>query len=297
VLPEGRISPEDLCIWSDDHIPMLARIFRFIEDHGAVPGMQLAHAGRKASTAAPWKSGRALSEAEGGWRPIFAPSLVPFSDSSPKPEMLDQAGIARVVAAFADAARRAREAGARVIEIHSAHGYLLHEFLSPLSNFRTDAYGGSFDNRTRMLREVVQAVRQTWPAAYPLFVRISATDWVEGGWTIDDSVKLATQLAPLGVDLVDCSSGAILPGISIPVGSGFQTPFAQRVRSEAKILSAAVGMITDPVQADHIIRTGQADMVFLARELLRDPYWPLRAADELRQEAPWPNQYLRAKRT
>jgi 2,4-dienoyl-CoA reductase-like NADH-dependent reductase (Old Yellow Enzyme family) len=296
VLPEGRISPQDLGIWSDDHIPMLTRIFRFIDEHGAVPGMQLAHAGRKASTAVPWKGGKPLSESEQGWRPIFAPSAVAFSESSPVPEMLDEAGIARVVEAFAAAARRALEAGARVIEIHSAHGYLLHEFLSPMSNFRKDGYGGPFDNRTRLLREVVEAVRQVWPATLPLFVRISCTDWTAGGWTIEDSVQLSSQLKPLGVDLIDCSSAAILPGIQIPVGPGFQTPFAERIRVESGILTGAVGMITEPVQADHIVRTGQADVVFLARELLRDPYWPLRAADQLRQEGPWPVQYLRAKR-
>jgi 2,4-dienoyl-CoA reductase-like NADH-dependent reductase (Old Yellow Enzyme family) len=296
VLPEGRISPQDLGIWKDDHIPMLARIFRFIDEHGAVPGMQLAHAGRKASTAQPWKGGAALNESEQGWRPIFAPSAIPFSAASPTPEALDAAGIARVVEAFGEAARRAREAGAKIVEIHAAHGYLLHEFLSPLSNTRTDCYGGSFENRTRILRDVVQAIRQTWPASLPLFVRISATDWVDGGWTIHDSVGLAKQLKPLGVDLIDCSSGGAVPNVAIPAGPGYQTPFAEQIRKEAGIPSAAVGMITTPGQADQILRTGQADMVFLARELLRDPYWPLRAADELRQSGPWPVQYLRAKR-
>ncbi|MGA2880411.1 MAG: NADH:flavin oxidoreductase/NADH oxidase [Bryobacteraceae bacterium] len=296
VRAEGRISPQDLGVWKDDHIPMLARIFRFIEEHGAIPAMQLAHAGRKASTAAPWNGGGALSEAEQGWRPIFAPSAMPFSPKSPTPEPLDEKGIARVVRAFAEAAKRAREAGAKIVEIHSAHGYLLHEFLSPLSNTRTDCYGGSFENRTRILREVVQAVRGTWPTSLPLFVRISATDWVEGGWTIEDSVGLAKQLQPLGVDLIDCSSGGAVPNVSIPAGAGYQVPFAEKVRKEAGIRTAAVGMITAPEQADRIVRTGQADMVFLARELLRDPYWPLRAADELGQNGPWPKQYLRAKR-
>jgi 2,4-dienoyl-CoA reductase-like NADH-dependent reductase (Old Yellow Enzyme family) len=296
VLPEGRISPGDLGLWSDQHIPTLSKIFRFIEEQGAVPGMQLAHAGRKASTDAPWNGGRPLSESEQGWRPIFAPSPVAFSDQHAVPEMMDERAIAGVVSAFADAARRAREAGARVIEIHSAHGYLLHEFLSPLSNFRNDGYGGSFDNRTRMLREVVGSVRNVWPSSLPLFVRISATDWVAGGWTIEDSVELAKQLSPLGVDLVDCSSGANLPDIRIPAGPGFQVPFAERVRREAGVMSGAVGMITAPEQADQIIRNGQADVVLLARELLRDPYWPLRAAYELRQEGPWPKQYLRARR-
>jgi 2,4-dienoyl-CoA reductase-like NADH-dependent reductase (Old Yellow Enzyme family) len=296
VLPEARISPQDLGLWKDEQIPMLARIFRFIEDHGAVPAMQLAHAGRKASTAAPWDGGGAVDESKGGWRPIFGPSAIPFSPASQTPEPLDTAGIGRVVQAFADAARRAREAGARLIEIHSAHGYLLHEFLSPLSNQRGDRYGGALENRTRLLREVVQAVRGVWPASLPLFVRISATDWVEGGWTIEDSVCLAKQLHPLGVDLIDCSSGGAVPNVAIPAGSGFQVPFAQTIREETGIATAAVGIITAPAQADHIVRTGQADMVFVARELLRDPYWPLRAAEELRQSGPWPKQYLRAKR-
>ena len=297
VLPEGRISPQDLGIWEDGHIAMLARIFRFIEEHGAVPAMQLAHAGRKASTEVPWKGLKPLSEADGGWRPIFAPSAEPFGEKYPTPEMLDARGIARVVEAFANAARRALEAGAKIVEIHSAHGYLLHEFLSPLSNFRTDCYGGSFENRTRALCEVVEAVRVIWPKNLPLFVRISATDWTEGGWTPDDSVRLAAQLGPLGVDLIDCSSAAILPGIHIPVGPGFQVPFAEKVRRESGLKTAAVGMITEPAQADQIVRTGQADLVLLARELLRDPYWPLRAADQLKEDGPWPKQYLRAKRT
>ena len=297
VLPEARISPQDLGIWSDAHIATLARIFRFIEDHGAVPAMQLAHAGRKASTEVPWRGLKPLDGSEGGWRPIFAPSAVPFGEKYPTPEMLDERGIARVVEAFAAAARRALDAGARIVEIHSAHGYLLHEFLSPLSNFRNDRYGGPFENRTRALREVVEAVRRVWPQSLPLFVRISSTDWREDGWTADDSVRLAAQLSPLGVDLIDCSSAAILPDIRVPLGPGFQVPFAEKIRKEAAVLTAAVGLITSPPQADHIVRTSQADLVLLARELLRDPYWPLRAADELRQEGPWPKQYLRAKRT
>ncbi|HTC33346.1 MAG TPA: NADH:flavin oxidoreductase/NADH oxidase [Bryobacteraceae bacterium] len=296
VLAEGRITPVDLGVWTDDHIPMLARIFRFVEEQGAVPAMQLAHAGRKASTAAPWDGGGALQESEQGWRPIFGPSAIPFSTASPTPEPLDEAGIARVVAAFGEAARRAREAGARILEIHSAHGYLLHEFLSPVSNTRNDCYGGPLENRTRIVREVVQAVRGTWPGNLPLFVRISATDWVEGGWTIEDSVELSKQLVRMGVDLIDCSSGGAVPNAKIPAGPGFQVPFAERIRREAGIATAAVGMITSPEQADHILRTGQADLVFVARELLRDPYWPLRAADQLRQAGPWPKQYLRAKR-
>jgi 2,4-dienoyl-CoA reductase-like NADH-dependent reductase (Old Yellow Enzyme family) len=296
VLAEGRISPQDLGIYLDDHIPMLSRIFRFIEEQGAVPAMQLAHAGRKASTAQPWKGGGAVQESDGGWRPIWAPSALPFSPASITPEALDESEIARVVRAFGEAAKRAREAGAKLIEIHAAHGYLLHEFLSPLTNRREDRYGGSIENRTRLLCEVVDAIRQTWPAGLPLFVRISASDWVEGGWTIEDSVGLAKQLEPRGVDLIDCSSGGAVPNVSIPVGPGYQAPFAAKVRAEAGIRTAAVGMITQPEQADQIVRSGQADMVFLARELLRDPYWPLRAADELKQNGPWPIQYLRAKR-
>jgi len=296
VLDSGRISPQDLGIYLDDHIPVLARIFRFIEEQGAVPGMQLAHAGRKASTAVPWEGNGAVDATKGGWGRIFAPSAISFSPSYLTPEPLDESGIVEIVRAFGEAAKRAREAGARIVEVHAAHGYLLHEFLSPLSNTRSDCYGGSFENRTRILREVVHAIRQTWPAKLPLFVRISATDWVEGGWTIDDSVGLAKQLERLGVDLIDCSSGGSVPNVAIPVAAGYQVPFAERVRKDAGIRTAAVGMITAPEQADQIVRTGQADMVFLARELLRDPYWPLRAADELRQDGPWPKQYLRAKR-
>ena len=297
VLPEGRISPQDLGVWKDDHIPMLARIFRFIEEQGAVPAMQLAHAGRKASTAPPWTGRGTLDQSEGGWRPVFGPSAIAFSPASPPPEPLDDRGIARIAQAFAEAAKRAREAGAKVVEIHAAHGYLLHQFLSPLSNARTDCYGGSFENRTRFLREVVHAVRQTWPPALPLFVRISASDWVDGGWSISDSVGLAKQLQPVGVDLIDCSSGGAVPNVQILAGPGYQVPFAEQVRKEAGIRAAAVGMITAPEQADQIVRTGQADMVFLARELLRDPYWPLRAAGHFHQDGLWPKQYLRAKRS
>ncbi len=296
VLPEGRITPSDLGIWSDDHVAMLARIFRFVEEQGAVPGIQLAHAGRKASISEPWNGSKLLSESESGWRPVVAPSAVAFSESYSTPQMLDAAGIPRVLEGFASAAGRALRAGAKIVELHSAHGYLLHEFLSPLTNLRSDDYGGSFEKRTRLLRDVVQAIRKIWPSGYPLFVRISASDWLEGGWTIDDSVKLAGQLSPLGVDLIDCSSGGVVPNAPIFAGAGFQTPFAERIRREAGILTAAVGMITATQQADQIIRTGQADMVFLARELLRDPYWPLRAADELKQDGPWPKQYARAKR-
>jgi 2,4-dienoyl-CoA reductase-like NADH-dependent reductase (Old Yellow Enzyme family) len=294
VTADGRISPGDLGIWSDAHVEGLARCARFVEEQGAVAGIQLAHAGRKASTAPPWKGGRAVAEAEGGWRPVYAPSAVPFAPGSPVPEALDEAGIRAVVAAFADGARRAREAGFRVVEVHAAHGYLLHEFLSPLSNRREDAYGGSFENRTRIVREVCEAVRGAWPEELPLFVRFSATDWVEGGWDAEQSVELARLLAPLGVDLVDCSSGGLVPGAKIPVGPGYQAEFAERIRREAGVATAAVGLITDAAQADALVREGRADMVFLARQLLRDPYWPLHAARHLGAAAEWPVQYERA---
>jgi 2,4-dienoyl-CoA reductase-like NADH-dependent reductase (Old Yellow Enzyme family) len=294
VLPEGRISPQDLGIWSDDHIEPLARIVRFIHEQGSVAGMQLAHAGRKASTYRPWAGNGAILEKDGGWNDVVAPSALRFTDSYPMPKELSIDAIKNITSAFAAAARRACEAGFRVIEIHAAHGYLLHEFLSPLSNHRADAYGGSFENRTRLLRETVAAVRKSWPERAPLFVRISATDWVEGGWDIEQSVELARQLKELGVDLMDCSSGGNVPRAQIPVGPGYQTAFADQIRREANILTGAVGMITSPIQAEQIITTGQADAVIIAREFLRDPYWPLRAARELGQSVSWPVQYLRA---
>jgi 2,4-dienoyl-CoA reductase-like NADH-dependent reductase (Old Yellow Enzyme family) len=294
VLPEGRISPQDLGIWSDDHIEPLARIVRFIHEQGSVAGMQLAHAGRKASTYRPWDGNGAILEKDGGWNDVVAPSALRFTDSYPMPKELSIDAIKNITSAFAAAARRACEAGFRVIEIHAAHGYLLHEFLSPLSNHRADAYGGSFENRTRLLRETVAAVRSSWPERRPLFVRISATDWVDGGWDLQQSVELARQLKELGVDLMDCSSGGNVPRAQIPVGPGYQTAFADQIRREAKILTGAVGMITSPIQAEQIITTGQADAVIIAREFLRDPYWPLRAARELGQSVSWPVQYLRA---
>jgi 2,4-dienoyl-CoA reductase-like NADH-dependent reductase (Old Yellow Enzyme family) len=293
VLPEGRISPQDLGIWADEHIEMLSRIVRFIHEQGSVAGMQLAHAGRKASTHRPWEAPGAISESEGGWK-VVAPSVIPFSDTYPMPQALTLDGIQEVIAAFAAAARRACQAGFRVVEIHAAHGYLIHEFLSPLSNRREDDYGGSFENRTRLCREIVAGVRSSWPKELPLFLRISATDWVDGAWDVDDSVKLARQLKPIGVDLIDCSSGGNVPHTEIPVGPGYQVAFAERIRSEAEIMTGAVGMITSPVQAEHIIRTEQADAVIMAREFLRDPYWALRAAGELDQPIAWPVQYLRA---
>jgi 2,4-dienoyl-CoA reductase-like NADH-dependent reductase (Old Yellow Enzyme family) len=294
VLPEGRISPQDLGIWKDDHIEPLARVVRFIHEQGSVAGMQLAHAGRKASTYAPWAGHGTVPESNGGWNNVVAPSALPFTDGYPMPRALSVDAINSIVSAFAAAARRACEAGFRVIEVHAAHGYLIHEFLSPLSNHRTDAYGGSFENRTRILREIVAAVRESWPEGAPLFVRISATDWIDGGWDIQQSVELARQLKGLGADLIDCSSGGNVPHAKIPVGPGYQTPFAEQIRREANILTGAVGMITSPVQAQHILATGQADAVIIAREFLRDPYWPLRAAHELGQPISWPIQYLRA---
>jgi 2,4-dienoyl-CoA reductase-like NADH-dependent reductase (Old Yellow Enzyme family) len=294
VLPDGRISPQDLGIWSDQHISMLARIARFLRGQGSAPGVQLAHAGRKASTRRPWEGHGAVPAREGGWSNVVAPSGLPFAEGYPRPRELDDAGIGQILEAFARAAVRAQEAGFQVIEIHAAHGYLLHEFLSPLSNHRQDGYGGVFENRTRLLREVVTAVRQVWPERLPLFVRISATDWAKGGWDIEQSVELARQLRRLGVDLIDCSSGGTLPHVEMPVGPGYQTPFAERIRREAGIPAGAVGMITSPAQADHILRTGQADLILMAREFLRDPYWPLRAARELGYRTAWPVQYLRA---
>ena len=294
VLPEGRISPQDLGVWSDDHISLLARIVRFVHEQGSLAGLQLAHAGRKASTYRPWEGRGAIPESEGGWSPVAAPSALQFAEDYPNPEPLTMEGIQLIVNAFADAARRACEAGFDLVEIHAAHGYLFHEFLSPLSNQRQDEYGGSFENRTRLVRETVTGVREVWPERLPLFVRISATDWEECGWDIEQSVELAKELKPLGVDLMDCSSGGIVPHPQIPIGPGYQTSFAERIRGNTGILTGTVGMIIAPAQADHVIRNGQADLVFLARELLRDPYWPLRAARELGYSAPWPVQYLRA---
>src|SRR6266436_557007 len=294
VVPEGRISPQDLGIWSDDHIPALRRIVTFIHEQGSVAGMQLAHAGRKASTRRPWDASGTVPESEGGWANVMAPSVISFAENYPMPKALTLDGIQEIVAAFASAARRACDTGFRVIEIHAAHGYLIHEFLSPLSNHRDDSYGGPFENRTRLVREIVTAVRSSWPKGAPLFVRISASDWVEGGWDLEQSIELAHSLKQLGVDLIDCSSGGTVPHAKIPAGPGYQNPFAQRIRHEAEILTGAVGMITSPVQAEQIIGTEQADAIVIAREFLRDPYWPLRAAKDLGQSISWPVQYLRA---
>ena len=295
VSPEGRISTADLGIWKDEHIEQLSRITHFISLQGAVSGIQLAHAGRKASHTEPWNGDKLIPESDGGWKTV-APSAVPFSPDSDTPVALTKEGIDKVINDFKAAAVRALKAGFKTIEIHAAHGYLIHEFLSPLSNTRNDAYGGTFENRIRFLLEIIAAVRGVWPENNPLFVRISATDWVEDGWTIDDSVALAGVLKNAGVDLVDCSSGAILPGIKIPASPGYQVPFAERIRKQTGILTGAVGIIIKPDQAEEIIATGQADLILMAREFLRDPYFSLRAARELEYDIKWPVQYERAKR-
>jgi 2,4-dienoyl-CoA reductase-like NADH-dependent reductase (Old Yellow Enzyme family) len=294
VSPEGRISPQDLGIWSDDHVPMLARITAFLREHGAAAGIQLAHAGRKASTAQPWQGGAPVPVGQGGW-PVVGPSAIPFDDGHPVPTALDGDGIAKVKADFAAATRRALAAGFQVAEIHAAHGYLLHSFLSPLANRRQDDYGGSFDNRIRLLLEVTEIVRSIWPEGMPVCVRLSATDWVDGGWDIDQTIELSQRLRERGVDLIDCSSGGVVPGVRIPVGPGYQVPFAAAVRAQAAIPTGAVGMIVSPEQADQIVRTGQADLVLIAREMLRDPYWPLHAARTLGHDVAWPVQYDRAR--
>jgi 2,4-dienoyl-CoA reductase-like NADH-dependent reductase (Old Yellow Enzyme family) len=289
----GRISPDDMGIWKAEHVEFLARITRFLHSQGAAAGIQLAHAGRKGSTRRPWEGGGLLAEAEGGWQTV-APSAVPFREGDPAPSALSKAEIQGLVESFRDAAERALRAGFDVVEIHGAHGYLIHEFLSPLSNRRTDEYGGPLENRLRFALEVAEAVRGVWPAKLPLFFRISATDWVEGGWGADDSVELVRRLQPLGVDLVDCSSGGNAALAKIPLGPGYQVPFAERIRRETGMATGAVGMITTPQQADEIVRTGQADMVLMAREFLRDPYFALHAASALGEKPAPPVQYGRA---
>ncbi|MCH4874174.1 MULTISPECIES: NADH:flavin oxidoreductase/NADH oxidase [Pseudomonas] len=295
VTPDGRITAQDLGLWHDDQIEPLQRITRFIRAQGAVAGIQLAHAGRKASTYRPWlgKHG-SVKEEEGGWVPV-GPSPIAFDPRHTVPTQLDESQINDLVQAFADAAKRALEAGFSVVEVHAAHGYLLHQFLSPLSNQRLDQYGGSFENRIRLVLQVTEAVREVWPEELPVFVRVSATDWVEDGWNPDETVELARRLKGLGVDLIDVSSGGTAANAEIPVGPGYQTRFAERVRKESGIATGTVGMITEPAQAEHILRTGQADLILLARELLRDPYWPLHADDDLGgRQAIWPAQYQRA---
>jgi len=293
VSPEGRISPQDAGLWNDAQAQAWSRIAHFIDGLGAVPAMQLAHAGRKASTFAPWRGTGEVPLGEGGWQTV-APSALRFDEDYPLPVALDAGGIAKVVADYRAAAMRAHEAGFRIVEIHAAHGYLLHEFLSPLSNRREDAYGGGFDGRTRLLRETIAAVREVWPESLPLWLRISATDWVDGGWDIAQSVEVSRIAASLGVDLVDVSSGGLDPRQEISVGPGYQVPFAARIRREADVATGAVGMITEPAQAEAIVAQGEADMVLLAREFLRDPYFPRRAARALGVEPQPPEQYLRA---
>jgi 2,4-dienoyl-CoA reductase-like NADH-dependent reductase (Old Yellow Enzyme family) len=293
VSPEGRISPSDLGIWKDEHIEGLRRIVKFVRAQGSEIGIQLAHAGRKGSTAEPWNGGKLVSA--GGWQPV-GPSAIAFGEGYGIPAALDAEGIRKVVEDFKAAARRAMLAGFKVVELHAAHGYLVHQFLSPLSNRRQDEYGGSFENRIRLLTDIVRAVRTVWPAVYPLFVRISATDWAEGGWSPEEAVRLAGVLKGLDVDVIDCSSGGLTPLQQIPVAPGYQVGFAQQVRS-AGILTGAVGVITDAVQAESILVTGQADLIIMGRQMLRDPYFPLHAAEELGyKDIHWPLQYVRAKR-
>jgi len=294
VSPEGRISPWDTGIWSDAQADAFGRIVRFIKSQGAVAGIQLAHAGRKASTDAPWRGGKPLAREAGGWQPV-APSAIPFDQGHPVPREMTTTDIDKVVADFVAAAKRALRAGFEVLEIHAAHGYLLNEFLSPLSNRRTDDYGGSLANRMRLPLRVAEAVRSALPSGLPLFVRISATDWTEGGWDLPQSIELAKRLKDAGVDLIDCSSGGNAPRARIPLEPGYQVPFAEAIRRDAGVATGAVGLITEPMQAEQIVATGRADAVLLARALLRDPYWPLHAADALGAEVDWPVQYGRAK--
>jgi 2,4-dienoyl-CoA reductase-like NADH-dependent reductase (Old Yellow Enzyme family) len=293
--PDGRISPGDAGLWSDAHARAWAPAARFIRSQGAVPAIQLAHAGRKASTAVPWEGGGPLGPGQGGWTPVGA-SALPFDAGWAVPRELSPSEIAGLVARFARAAQLAESAGFEAVELHYAHGYLVHSFLSPLSNRRSDDYGGGFDGRARLALEIAAAVRRVWPERFPLLVRVSATDWAEGGWDLPQTVELSRRLKDLGVDLIDCSSGGLVPYAKIPAGPGYQVPFAEAVRREAGIATGAVGIITEPAQAEEIVASGKADAVLLARQFLREPYWPLRAAASLGDEGPWPKQYLRAKR-
>lgn len=293
VLPEGRITPGDIGIWSDDYILGLRRITDFIHAHGAVAGIQLAHAGRKASCAVPREGGKQLDLNQGGWQTV-APDTLPFNEDERVPVALDEKGINHIIEAFRKAAKRTLSAGFKVAEIHSAHGYLLHEFLSPLSNQRTDQYGGTFENRIRLLLQVVDSIRTVWPAEYPLFVRLSATDWTDGGWTPEETVKLAGMLKDRQVDLIDCSSGGNIAAASIPFKPGYQVPFSAAVKKTG-ILTGAVGLITSAQQAEDILQQGEADVILLGREMLRNPYFALEAAHELKSKTDWPAQYLRAR--
>lgn len=295
VSPEGRISPGDLGLWNDVQRDAMKPITQFIKDNGAIAGIQIGHGGRKSCTAAPWLGGATVSEEEGGWRPILAPSPIPFSPTSLVPQEMTTQDIAKVIEDFRAATRRAVEAGFQVIEIHAAHGYLLHEFLSPLSNRRTDAYGGTLENRVRLVLEIAGAARREMPDDLPLFVRLSATDWVEGGWDVPQTVELGRKLREAGVDLIDTSSGGLIHDAKVPSGPGYQVPFSAHLRKEIGMLTSAVGVITSPMQAEQIVATGQADVVMIAREFLRDPYWPLHAARALGADTAWPVQYERAK--
>ena len=295
VSPEGRISPDDLGIWKDEHIEFLKRITSFITVQGAVPGIQLAHAGRKASQNSPWKGHNPLSAAEGAWQSL-APSAIPFKEGEPIPKEMDKSDIKKLLDDFREATIRSAKAGFKVIEIHAAHGYLLNSFLSPLSNQRTDEYGGSFENRIRIVLEVIDTIRSVWDKSLPLFIRISATDWVDGGWTPEDSVKFAAAIKDKGVDLIDCSSGGNSPAQKIPVAPLYQTAFAEKIKKETGMLTGAVGLITTAAEAEGILNAQQADLIILARQLLRDPYFPLHAAKELGADVTWPKQYERAKR-
>lgn len=294
VSPEGRITSNDLGIWKDEHMVNLERITKFIKSQGAVTGIQLAHAGRKASCNEPWKGGQQLPLTEGGWE-TKGPSAVAFTEGTRPPVAIDKEGIKTIIADFKTAAVRSLRAGFEVIEIHAAHGYLLHEFYSPLSNFREDEYGGSFENRIRLLVEITEAIKAVWPENLPLFVRISATDWVDGGWNIADSIKLSGILKNMGVDLIDCSSGGNSHA-KIPLQPGYQVPFARQIRQEAGIMTGAVGLITAAQQAEDILTNQEADLIILAREFLRDPYFPLHAATQLHHDIAWPVQYQRAKK-
>lgn len=294
VSPGGRISPGDLGIWKDEHIEGLKRVTDFIAAHDAIPGIQLAHAGRKASHQVPWKGGEALTKEEGAW-PTIAPSAIAFKEGEPAPGEMSIEEIRDCVVQFRAAAERALRAGFKIIEIHGAHGYLINEFLSPASNKRKDTYGGSFENRTRFLVDIVESIRHVWPQDHPLFVRISATDWTSDGWNGDDSVMLGKLLETKGVDLLDCSTGGNISGVRIELKPMYQVPFAERIKKETSLLSGAVGLITTAAECEQIIAEGKADVVFLARQLLRDPYFPLHAAKELGVDVPWPEQYLRAK--
>ncbi|WP_455379890.1 NADH:flavin oxidoreductase/NADH oxidase [Acidihalobacter prosperus] len=294
VSPKGRISPYDSGLWNMDQASAYQRITDFIKAHGSVPAIQIGHAGRKASTDAPWLGGKPLLPGKSGWIPE-APSAIAFSPEHSQPEELDEGGIERIKKEFISSARLAREAGFQVVELHMAHGYLLHSFLSPLSNKRHDAWGGTLENRARLPLEIAQAVRAEWPDELPVFVRISASDWVEDGWDLAQSVQFSIWLRESGIDLIDCSSGGLVPDAKIPAAPGFQTPFSQVIRNQAEIPTGSVGMITEPVQAEHILVNKQADAVLLARELLRDPYWPLHAANKLGTHITWPPQYQRAQ--